>query len=658
MSQPVRGKEVDSVINVSRKLLEQAWRGKLTRRALQTELLQTGAALVAGSSLGASAAKGTDSGGGGGDPALASGSYPTPPFVDAMPQLNLEPFLIKPIALEQLNPRPGQYAVAGEARRDPHPAWFTHPPMKYYEIFEEEVQVKLHRDLPFSTMWGFRRHGDPVGTALVPGPTFQANTGEPILVRIWNKLPPPSQHQGYGMPETTTHLHDNHNTPESDGNPDDYYPKTNELHPADNDPGRFKDFHWANMPAGNDPNETMGTLWYHDHRHDFTAANTYKGLVGFYLVFDDIDNDDETARLPGNLSLPSGKYDVPIVLADKAIDSSGHLVFDQLEMDGILGNKITVNGKIQPFFVVEPRQYRLRILNPGPSRVFGISLKLAKNAVGDLRGATDYPHAFYLGQDGMLFTHALPFVSPGLRMPAQRVLVVIDFSFVKPGETLYAVSVFPQSSGNKPENFSRLTVNGPVFTAAPLGLPVLRFDVQHGVPMPPGNQSLPVVAGRPLRALTAFPKGVNELPEASILAAVGKKYPFPSAPIVATVREWRFDRTNGQWAINNQLYDGEHPAAVCKKGTGEIWILRNNSGGWVHPIHTHFEKFRTLFRANGLKPGVNDPQFGRADGMSLGPSERAVIFMQFRDFTGKYLMHCHNTVHEDHAMMVRWDIVD
>ena len=114
----------------------------------------------------------------------------------------------------------------------------------------------------------------------------------------------------YGMPETTTHLHDNHNTPESDGNPDDYYPKTNELHPADNDPGRFKDFHWANMPAGNDPNETMGTLWYHDHRHDFTAANTYKGLVGFYLVFDDIDNDDETARLPGNLSLPSGKYDV------------------------------------------------------------------------------------------------------------------------------------------------------------------------------------------------------------------------------------------------------------------------------------------------------------------------------------------------------------
>jgi hypothetical protein len=32
--------------------------------------------------------------------------------------------------------------------------------------------------------------------------------------------------------------------------------------------------------------------------------------------------------------------------------------------------------------------------------------------------------------------------------------------------------------------------------------------------------------------------------------------------------------------------------------------------------------------------------------------------MVWPDFLGKYVMHCHNVVHEDHAMMIRWDIVE
>ena len=639
-------------------------RPKLNRR----QSLQLGAAATAAGLLGAQemvAPAQAASGSGGGDPSFARGGYPTPAFADAMPEYNLPQFRAVPVLLSSLTPQPGKVAVPGETRREPHTAWETHPPQKYYEIFiEENKQVKLHRDLPFNTMWGFRQRGDPEGTAITPGPTFHVKVGEPILVRIWNKMPTPSRHQGYGRPEVTIHLHDNHNTPESDGNADDYFPKLDELDPTHNDPGLFRDYHWINKPAGadpsypndsrlGDPREAMGHLWYHDHRHGYTAANTYKGLVGMYLVYDNLDNNDETSRLPGHLALPSGKYEVPIVLADKVIDSSGHLVFDQLEMDGILGNKITVNGKIQPYLAVERRKYRFRVLNPGPSRIYGISIKVANNAVGDLRGAEDYPHVFFIGQAGTLFTQALPFVGPGLRVPAQRVEVVIDFSHVLAGQTVYAVNEFAQSNGNKPDGFIGNTVNGPEFRATLPGLPVLRFDVQPG---PVTDPSLPVTVGRPLRAVPAIPAGVNALSEAAILAAVGKKYPFASAPNVATVRDWRFDRTNGQWAINNRLYDGE-PAALCKQNTTELWILRNNSGGWVHPIHVHFEKFRTLYRANGLKPGPNDPQFGREDTLALGPGERAVIFMQFRDFTGKYLMHCHNTVHEDHAMMVRWDIV-
>jgi FtsP/CotA-like multicopper oxidase with cupredoxin domain len=40
----------------------------------------------------------------------------------------------------------------------------------------------------------------------------------------------------------------------------------------------------------------------------------------------------------------------------------------------------------------------------------------------------------------------------------------------------------------------------------------------------------------------------------------------------------------------------------------------------------------------------------------LQPGHRVRVFMRFRDFVGRYVMHCHNTVHEDHDMMLRWDI--
>ena len=49
---------------------------------------------------------------------------------------------------------------------------------------------------------------------------------------------------------------------------------------------------------------------------------------------------------------------------------------------------------------------------------------------------------------------------------------------------------------------------------------------------------------------------------------------------------------------------------------------------------------------------------GRKDVFNLGPNTSMKVLLRFRDFTGKYIIHCHNLIHEDHAMMVRWDIED
>ncbi|XYI01508.1 multicopper oxidase domain-containing protein [Sorangium sp. So ce1128] len=84
--------------------------------------------------------------------------------------------------------------------------------------------------------------------------------------------------------------------------------------------------------------------------------------------------------------------------------------------------------------------------------------------------------------------------------------------------------------------------------------------------------------------------------------------------------------------------------------------MRNDSGGWSHPVHIHLEEFRIL-SIDGEPPPAR--LAGRKDVIELGRANgrEVQIFMRFRDFVGRYPMHCHNTVHEDHAMMLRWDVV-
>src|SRR2546425_5779837 len=112
----------------------------------------------------------------------------------------------------------------------------------------------------------------------------------------------------------------------------------------------------------------MSTLWYHDHRVDFTSQNVYKGLAGFFPLFNPFDpgNEYTAFHLP---SFPA--YDIPMMFADKCFDPrTGLLFFDLFNLDGILGDKFTVNGKIQPVLHVSPRRYRFRWLDAGPSRLY------------------------------------------------------------------------------------------------------------------------------------------------------------------------------------------------------------------------------------------------------------------------------------------------
>lgn len=68
--------------------------------------------------------------------------------------------------------------------------------------------------------------------------------------------------------------------------------------------------------------QPAATLWYHDHRMDFTAPQVWRGLAGFHIIGDD----DEDA-----LSLPSGERDIPLMIVDRAFEEDGQFRYPAID---------------------------------------------------------------------------------------------------------------------------------------------------------------------------------------------------------------------------------------------------------------------------------------------------------------------------------------
>src|SRR5262245_31148399 len=416
-----------------------------------------------------------------------------PPLAGLPPSPPLNPFVeplpIPPVLLPvTLNPAPAEFPVAGEAPRAPHQFWNRFLPQRTYQLEAIRAQHSFHPQLPLTEVWSFN--------GFSPGPTIQARYGEPVVVRFRNSLPPVNQFVGFGRPEITVHLHNAHTATESDGHPTDFYAAP-----------LFKDNHYANVFAGfasthppnGDPAEALGTLWYHDHRVEFTAPNVYRGLAGFYLLFDDLDTGDERT----GLQLPSGEFDVPMIFVDRRFNANGSLFFDTFGFDGFLGDKFTVNGKIQPFFRVARRKYRLHLLNGGPSRFYEFFLSNGQPFI-------------HISSDGNLLPQ--PIVRQSVRLAvAERIDVIVDFSGSQLGQEILLLNRLEQDNGRGPDDHLLSPNEAPQ---------VLKFIVDR------------------------------EAIDRSVVPTTLRALPVINPAAAAATRTWRFERTNGQWAINGQFFNG------------------------------------------------------------------------------------------------------
>lgn len=532
----------------------------------------------------------------------------------------VEPLFVMPQAqalppFRPLNPAPtvAPNTAAGESRTRPHQALTLFPPQKFYYVTQHAIQATQSPDLPTQTIWAY----DDTHSACSPGPTYVNHYGVPILVRNNNRLPPPDQNGGFGLPSVTTHLHNGHTPSESDGFACDYF-----------EIGHWYDQHYPNVLAGilsthpgsGDINEALSTLWYHDHRVMFTAQNTYKGLVGYYLLFNQFDTGDENTgfRLP---SYP--QFDIPLVFADKVYDpTTGLLFFDLFSLDGILGDKFLVNGKIQPFFKVHPRRYRFRLLNTGPSRFYEFFLT-------DLNNLSANNPYWVIANDGNLLPAPVQVTSARIGV-AERIDVIIDFRPFA-GKSIYLENRLNQINGqgpviSNPNGTGATECNCPEILPAGGGNLLMRFDVD-----------------------TNFVRDESADPRTQTF------YQLPQVVAPRVVRTFKFDRLNGQWSINGQFMDCNDIRFQVSQNSAENWILANATGDWTHPIHIHLEEHQILSR-NRVPPSL-PIEGSRKDVSQLHPNERVQLFFRFRDWLGRYPLHCHNVVHEDHAMMLRWELV-
>jgi FtsP/CotA-like multicopper oxidase with cupredoxin domain len=129
--------------------------------------------------------------------------------------------------------------------------------------------------------------------------------------------------------------------------------------------------------------------------------------------------------------------------------------------------------------------------------------------------------------------------------------------------------------------------------------------------------------------------------------------PLPDIGEPTVTREFQFGSVQGQWTINQQIFDHERFDAEPLRGSVEKWILTSTSNV-THVIHIH-DVDQICISRNG---GACLPHEPTKESWFLGPFEQVEVKLKFSDHVGPYVFHCHILEHEDDGMMSQFMVVD
>jgi spore coat protein A len=464
----------------------------------------------------------------------------------------------------------------------------------YYEVTMQEVQQKLHRDLPPTTVWAY-------GTAF-PGPVIEAEVGQPVTVKWINDLrdgngqlrtnhylPVDTCLHGPDMagaaPRTVVHLHGGKVMQKDDG-----YPEETFL------PGQSRTNYYANQ-------QPAAGIWFHDHALGITRLNVYMGLAGLYLLRDAA----ETA-----LGLPAGPNEIPLVIQDRKFQPDGSLSYPAVWDEHFLGDTIVVNGKVWPYLVVKQGKYRFRMVNGSSSRTYTLALS---------SGALFHQ----IGTDGGLLPTPVP-LSQLTFMPGERADVVVDFAPYPNGAEIL------------------LTNNAPAPFPGPEGIGVIPNIIKFIVTNVAGHSAPLPATLRPLERLyetnavnhrdLVLRKGADPCTGAKWLINDLGWNDIAEFPILGTTEVWSFINRSGV----------AHPMhlhlVLMQILDRQPFVFTNNA---IVPIGSR------------VPPNANEA--GWKDTVRATPNEITRVITRFDGFPGRYPYHCHILEHEDHEMMRQFQVL-
>ena len=493
------------------------------------------------------------------------------------------------------------------------------------DISMSPITQKLHRDLPPTPLWGCN--------GVYPGPTFETTRGTPIQVNWKNNLG-----ATHLLPVDTTihgaesdkpavrvvmHAHGLKVLPESDGYPEAWFTSDGRTGPVLFNQNPYE------YPIDQ---QAMGS-WYHDHTLGILRLNIHAGLAGMYFIRDTVEN---------SLNIPKGKFEVPLMFQDRIFNPDGSLVYPvatdgthQFWIPEFFGDTMLVNGKVWPFLDVEPRRYRLRMVNACNARFLRMTL-VETDESGNRMGMAG-PLFHVIGSDGGFLPGPVT-SNELLQAPAERFDVIVDFT-------------------GKDGKFFVLKNDGPApFPGGGEVVPteVMMFRVVRPLSSPdtttiPGQLNPAPLNLDPTSAVKSRDLTLNELDRAS-----------DGFPIMAL--------------LDNKNWDdpvSEDP----ELGSTEIWNIINTTGD-AHPIHIHLVHFQVLSRQafntnvfdkqgklvlTGLPQAAPpEEQFAYKDTVKAFPGTVTRLIMKFDLPSGTqiipghrytYVWHCHILEHEDNEMM-------
>lgn len=491
--------------------------------------------------------------------------------------------------------------------------------------FHADVEIELTQfvdklqifDGPKTRVWKIRGkvlQGSPDCVANSPdtylAPTLYLQSGQKIRIILHNALPAMS----------ILHWHGLHVPADMDGNP------------------MFAIHHGETFVYEFELLNRAGTYWYHAHTHSVTARQVYSGLAGLIIVSDP----QEQA-----LNLPSGQYDVPLVIQDRSFDRNNQLAYmmhPMQRMNGFLGDQIMINGRPDFVLPVETRSYRLRLLNGSNSRIY----KLA------------WDHGIpvtVIGTDGGLLErpYNMPYV---MLAPGQRRELWVDFSNLPLGSRITLHS----------EPFEAAMMHGGMMGGMGRGMMGGRHGGMRGNGHMGGGMMGRGVLPQGGRYPVLHVKISKKSSDSSSLPARLVKTPGllkEKADNLANPHLIKLSMRHMSALLNGRSYKMHdvRPDEIIPVNTLRLMAFDNGFHGshgmtMPHPMHLHGEQFQILKR--DISPRFEDSQAsvaeglvdqGRQDTVLVMPGEKVTFLKPFNDFKGLFMYHCHNLEHEDMGMM-------